>query len=58
MQTKAGQQDDRVNYRDPNKATLEVIGKHLGHDSLSTTIREATAEYIARRIPLLKRSVA
>lgn len=54
MQGKESQADDRINYRDPNKGTLEVLAGKLGHDSLSTTIREATAEYIARRLHLLK----
>jgi hypothetical protein len=50
--------DDRINYRDPNKGTLEVLQGKLGHESLSITIREATAEYIAKRLHMLNRSVA
>ena len=54
MREKEEGPDDRINYRDPNKAMLEHLQAKLGHDSLSTTIREATAEYIARRLPMLK----
>lgn len=48
--------DDRVNYRDPLKSELERLQRALGHDSLSDTVREATTEYVAKRLPLLKRA--
>jgi hypothetical protein len=53
MQGKEESSDDRINYRDPNKGTLEALSGKLGHDSLSTTIREATSEYIAKRLHML-----
>lgn len=48
--------DDRVNYRDPLKRELEQLRRKLGHDSLSDTVREATAEYVARRLRVLEAS--
>ena len=51
---------DRVtlSFRDDRekRIALEKIQSEQGHEDLSDTLREATAEYIARRLHLLRMS--